>query len=135
MVIERFDFHTVKTQIIEPCALKSEIPFSGIAAKTQQKTQPLPPAKTEKKENLTLLGEESPRTYGSIIQFSTVYTPLISISLASKPSTQNRPILLAIIILPPTVAHTAPYLLLFCLQISTAEHPSSGLWCIATRKW
>ena len=62
------------------------------------------------------------------------YTPVISISLASKPSAQNRPILLAIIILPPTVVHSAPYLLLFCLQISTGEYRSSGLRCMGTRK-
>ena len=64
-----------------------------------------------------------------------IYTPVISISLASKPNTQNRPILLAIIILPPTVAHSAPYLLLFRLQIRTGEHRSSGLQCMASRKW
>ena len=45
-----------------------------------------------------------------------IYTPVISISLASKPNTQNRPILLAIIILPPTVALLVPYFLLFCLE-------------------
>ena len=43
-----------------------------------------------------------------------IYTPVISLNLASKPSTQNRPILLAIIILSPTVALSVPYLLLFC---------------------
>ena len=41
-----------------------------------------------------------------------IYTPVISISSASKQSTQNRPILLAIIILSPTVALSVPYLLL-----------------------
>jgi len=46
-----------------------------------------------------------------------IYTPVISLSLASKPSTQNRPILLAIIIFSPTVAHLVPYLLLFCLVL------------------
>jgi len=45
-----------------------------------------------------------------------IYTPVISISLASKPSTQNRPILLAIIIPSPTIALLVPYLLLFCLS-------------------
>ena len=39
---------------------------------------------------------------GSILIF--IYTPVISISSASKPSTTNRPILLAIINLSPTVA-------------------------------
>ena len=42
------------------------------------------------------------------------YTPVISLSLASKPCTQNRPILLTIIILSHTVALSVPYLLLFC---------------------
>ena len=45
-----------------------------------------------------------------------IQLPVISISLASKPSTQNRPILLAIITLPPTVALLVPYFLLFCLE-------------------
>ena len=45
-----------------------------------------------------------------------IYTPVISISLASKPSTQNKPILLAILIFSPTVALSVPYLLLFCSQ-------------------
>jgi len=43
-----------------------------------------------------------------------IYTPVIPLSLASKPSTANKLILLAIIILSPTVALSAPYLLLFC---------------------
>ena len=44
-----------------------------------------------------------------------IYTPVISFSLVSKLSTQNTPILLAIIILPPTAALSVPYLLLFYL--------------------
>ena len=40
-----------------------------------------------------------------------IYTPVIYISLVNKPSTQNRYILLAIIILPPTVALSVPYFL------------------------
>jgi len=39
-----------------------------------------------------------------------IYTPGISLSLAGKPSTQNIPILLAIIILSPTVAPSVSYL-------------------------
>ena len=49
-----------------------------------------------------------------------IYTPVIPIGLASKPSTTNRPILLAIVILSPTVALSVPYLLLFCLQTSAS---------------
>ena len=44
-----------------------------------------------------------------------IHTPAITISLVTKPSTRNRPILLAVIILPLTVALSVPYLLLFCL--------------------
>ena len=43
--------------------MKSEIPFFGIGAKNTAKTQPLPPAKTEKNKSfLTLLREESQTT-------------------------------------------------------------------------
>jgi len=52
-------------------------------------------------------------TEGGVLIF--IYTPVITISLASKPSTTNRPILLAIVIFSPTVALSVPYLLLFCL--------------------
>lgn len=46
-----------------------------------------------------------------------IYSPVIPISLASKPSTTSKPILLAIVILSPIVAFSVPYLLLlnFCL--------------------
>jgi len=44
-----------------------------------------------------------------------IYTPGIPISLVSKPSATNRPILLTTIILSPTVALSVPYLFLFCL--------------------
>jgi len=54
---------TVKSQIIEPCAMKSEIPFSRMEPK-KQKHSPFPPTETEKKNFffLTLLREESPTT-------------------------------------------------------------------------
>jgi len=43
------------------------------------------------------------------------YTPVIFISLASKPKyAENRSALLAIVTLSPTVALSVPYLLLFC---------------------
>jgi len=45
-----------------------------------------------------------------------IYRPVVFLSLASKPSTTNRPILLAIIILSPTVALSVLYLFLFCLS-------------------
>jgi len=44
-----------------------------------------------------------------------IYTPVTSISLAGKPSTMNKPILLVVVILSPTVALSVTYLLLFCL--------------------
>jgi len=50
---------------------------------------------------------------GSVLFF--IYTPVITISLVSKPSTTNKPILLAIVILSPTVTLSVPYLLLLCL--------------------
>ena len=46
--------------------------------------------------------------------FFFIYTPVISLNLAGKPSTTNKPILLAMIILSSTVALSVPYLLLFC---------------------
>jgi len=52
----------------------------------------------------------------SVLIFIILYTPVIPISLASKPSTTNKPILLAIVILSPTVALSVPYLLLFSLN-------------------
>jgi len=61
----------VKTRIIEPCAMKSEIPFSGIGAKVQQKHSPFPPAETEKKQiylDLTEGGKSDEIAHGSIIQ-------------------------------------------------------------------
>ena len=54
---------TVKTRIIEPCAMKSRISFSGTGAKTQQKHSPFPPSETEGEQIfLTLLRKESPTT-------------------------------------------------------------------------
>ena len=47
-----------------------------------------------------------------------IYTPAITISLASKLGTTNRLILLAIAILSPTVALSVPYLLLFCSSLA-----------------
>ena len=44
-----------------------------------------------------------------------IYTLVITISLASEPSTTNKPIFLAIVVLLPTLAPSVPYLLLFCL--------------------
>ena len=70
---------TVKSQIIEPCAMKSEIPFSGMeaknTAKTQQKHSPFPPAETEKKKyflDLTERGKSDDIAQGSIIRDFTV---------------------------------------------------------------
>ena len=70
-------YYIVKTRIIEPCAMKSEIPFSGIGAKkTQQKHSPFPLLR----QNifffffldLTERGKSDDVAHGSIIQVSTV---------------------------------------------------------------
>ena len=60
---------TVEIRIVEPCAMKSKIPFSGMEAKkTQQKHSkntasfPLPRQKKKRKNLLTLPGKESPTT-------------------------------------------------------------------------
>ena len=46
-------------------------------------------------------------TAESVMTF--IYTPVTPIALVSKSSTTNRPILLAIIVLSPTVALSVPY--------------------------
>ena len=57
--------------------MKSEIPFSGIGANIQQKTQPLSPLQRQKKKrkkilDLTERGESDDIEHGSIIRVSTV---------------------------------------------------------------
>ena len=65
-------------------------------------------------------GDESGNVWGflggceELFDFNIYHTPVISISLASKQSMQNSPILLVIIVLPLTVASSVLYLLLFC---------------------
>jgi len=52
-----------------------------------------------------------------------IYTPVISISLASQAKqakyAESKTILLAIIVLPPTVALFVPYLLLLCSKMGS----------------
>ena len=62
-------------------------------------------------------------TAESVITF--IYTPVISIALVSKSSTTNRPILLAIIVLSPTVALSVPYSVLN--SRGPREGPAGGL--------
>ena len=54
-------YHTVKTRIIEPCAMKSEVPFSGMGAKKHSKNIARFLLLRQKKF-LTSLREESPAT-------------------------------------------------------------------------
>ena len=61
------------------------------------------------------------------------YTPVIFTSLASNPSTQNRPILLANVIPSPTIAHLMPYLL-FCLIMSGFQH-GGRIGCACSSGW
>ena len=66
---------TVKTWMVEPCAMKSRISFSGMGEKNTAKTQPLSPFRDRKKNKnfLTLLrGKSNDIAHGSIIQVSTV---------------------------------------------------------------
>jgi len=60
---------TVKSQLIEPCAMKSEIPFSGMDSKN---TAPFPPLRQKKKKNfldLTERGKSDDIAQGSIEGF------------------------------------------------------------------
>ena len=63
-----------------------------------------------------------------------IYTPVIFISLASNPSAQNRPILPAIVIPSPTIAHLVPYLLLFCLIMSGFQR-GGRIGCACLSGW
>jgi len=74
-LIPKCRISTVKTRIIEQCAMKSRISFSGTGAKNTGGTQPLSPSGAEFFFFLTLPREESPTTYvahGSTIQVSPV---------------------------------------------------------------
>ena len=63
---------------------------------------------------------ESRKVVKSVLIF--IYAPVITISLVSEPSSTNKPILLAIVILSPSVTLSGAVFLLFSKLIITLIH-------------